>query len=69
MRQASRRFTEVSFCASFQNAAYMSELFIYTRGFLVKHFPHLLYQTRYGAICFACFGLGSRSGDAEFNAT
>lgn len=33
----------------------MSELFIYIRDSPAKHFPRLLYQTRYGEICFVCF--------------
>jgi len=33
-----------------------SELFIYITESPVEHFPHLLYQTRYGGICFVgCF--------------
>ena len=33
----------------------MSELFIYDSDFPAKHFPRLLYQTRYRQICFVCF--------------
>ena len=39
----------------------MSELFIYISQFPAKHFPRLLYQTRYGGICFACFPQRSRA--------
>ena len=52
MLAASRRFTGGSFCASFRNARPMPELFIYISDSSVKHFPLLLYQTRYGEICF-----------------
>jgi hypothetical protein len=39
----------------------MPELFIYISASLAKHFPCLLYQTRYGEICFACFPQSSRT--------
>src|SRR5262245_39871060 len=37
----------------FQDASSMRELLVYITGSSAKHFPFLLYQTRYGQICFA----------------
>ena len=44
-----------SFCASLKGASSRPELFIYISESPAKHFPRLLYQTRYGEICFECF--------------
>lgn len=35
--------------------SYLQELLVYITDSPAKHFPRLLYQTRYGQICFARF--------------
>lgn len=61
MPRAPRRFTKSFFLRPLSRAASTPELFIYINDSPVKHFPNLLYQTRYRYICFACFPPRSRT--------
>ncbi|PYT70544.1 MAG: hypothetical protein DMG39_15415 [Acidobacteria bacterium] len=66
MQRAPGRFTEVFLRVFPWAAAPMSQLFIYISNFSVKHFPHLLNQTRYGDICLARYLekiLGATTGE------